>query len=147
MALISVERARVAAGLWAGAFAIAHVYWAFGGRLGVPASTEPMSQRTWFLIYDVSAGVLCLLAVVLLVAFARACKESVPPPALLVAVRVGCAVLALRALVGLAGDLFLMTRGELGAAMLFDIWFLAGALLFAAALGPFLLPRRLLRRA
>ena len=137
----------MAAGIWAGAFAVVHVYWALGGRIGVPESAEPISQRTWFLVYDVVAGALCVLAVVLLVALARACRRSAPPQTLLLALRAGCAALALRGIVGLAGDAVLLARGEPQTAMLFDVWFLAGALLFAAALGPLLRPARRLRRA
>jgi len=55
---------------WTVLFASVHFYWAAGGRLGTAAGSGPMSDRTWFLVYDLAAAtifvaaaaVACLLA-------------------------------------------------------------------------------------
>ncbi len=54
-------------------------------------------------------------------------------PAVVLALRLGAAALLLRAAVGLVGDVVLLVGGEARATMLFDVWFLLGAVLFARA--------------
>jgi hypothetical protein len=43
-------------------FAAVHVYWAFGGRVGVPDDAAPISSRPWFLAYDIAAAMVFLIA-------------------------------------------------------------------------------------
>ena len=135
------DRATAAATAWAVLFAVAHAYWALGGRVGVPGDTDPIAERPLFLVYDVVAGVLCLMGAALLIALRGARRRSAAPRrGVITALRLGGAMLALRAAVGLVGDAVLIVGGELRASMLFDVWFLLGAALFALALSP--RPRR-----
>lgn len=53
--------------VWSFAFACVHMAWAVGWRGGLPDSFAPISERPWFLIYDVAAGVLMYIAAVVAV--------------------------------------------------------------------------------
>lgn len=51
-------------GLWSFGFACVHVAWALGWRAGVPADADPISERPWFLAYDLLAALLMYAAAV-----------------------------------------------------------------------------------
>lgn len=49
-------------GAWSGGFAVVHLAWALGWRGGVPEEVAPISERPFFLAYDVVAALLMLAA-------------------------------------------------------------------------------------
>lgn len=52
---------------WSFGFACVHMAWALGWRGGLPSSFAPISERPWFLAYDVLAGLLMYAAAVVAV--------------------------------------------------------------------------------
>lgn len=111
---------------WTLAFAVAHVYWAAGGRVGVPPSSALISHRPAFLAYDlVSATVLIAAAGV-----ARSLAAA-PTATLLRLTVVGAAVALVRGLVGLGQDAVSMLGGHaITVGMSYDVWFAAAGVLF-----------------
>jgi hypothetical protein len=57
-------------GVWSFAFARVHVAWALGWTAGVPADPAPISERPWFLAYDLLAGLLMYAAAAVCAVFA-----------------------------------------------------------------------------
>jgi hypothetical protein len=57
-------------GVWSFAFACVHVAWALGWTAGVPADAAPISERPWFLAYDLLAGLLMYAAAAVCAVFA-----------------------------------------------------------------------------
>lgn len=43
-------------------FALVHLYWALGGRIGVPDDVDDIQDRPLFLAYDLAAALIFLLA-------------------------------------------------------------------------------------
>lgn len=116
---------------WALGFAALHLYWAGGGRLGVPTGTSAIADRRWFLAYDLIAAAVFLIAAVI-GRLLLAERLSWPRRRLLRTLTLIGAVAALiRAWVGLAQDavlILLLHRVEVG--MVYDLWFLVAGLVF-----------------
>lgn len=120
--------------LWSAGFAFVHIAWAAGWRAGVPADAPPISDRPWFLAYDLLAGGLMLAAVP--VALALAHGNTWP---LLRRATIAGAILALaRGLPALFLDITAGTYDGLSFGA--DVWFtvagLAGLLLVRATPRP-----------
>ena len=125
-----------AACAWAFLFAIAHFYWALGGCAGFPVEAcEAGLSNTWFLAYDLDAGVLCVLGAVIALALVRPWGRMIPRRTLLVLAWIGGAALLLRGVVGLVQDVLIVVGPGNGwyPTMLYDPWFLVGGVLFCAA--------------
>lgn len=60
----------LAGAAWAMGFAVVHLYWAAGGRAGVPAGAGAIGARPWFLAYDLVAAAALAAAAVTGVALA-----------------------------------------------------------------------------
>ncbi len=76
-----------------------------GGMRGIPVEAcEVGLSNTWFLAYDLVAGVLCVLGAVITLAFVRPWGRKVPRRTLLVLAWIGGAALLLRGVVGLVQD-------------------------------------------
>ena len=124
-----------AAGAWALAFAVPHFYWAAGGCVGVPGDVCEAGLPTWFLVYDLVAGVLCVAGALVALALVRSWGRIVVRRRL---AWIGGAVLVLRGGVGIVQD-GLVLAGVVGSergwepTMLYDPWFLLGGVLFGAA--------------
>jgi len=113
---------------WSFGFACVHLAWAAGWRGGLPADFAPISDRPWFLAYDVAAGLLMYAAAV--VAALLALGRGTP---LLARATVVGSVLALGR--GLPALVFDLSSGELGGVGFgADVWFtVAGILGFMLA--------------
>jgi hypothetical protein len=114
-------------------FAALHVYWAFGGRFGVPGGTPPISQRPASLAYD-------LIAAVVFVAFAVAglrLARGDQSPGLVRAVQIGSVCALARGGVGLVEDTFgLMIGNGISVGAVYDLWFVWLGALFLVAWAP-----------
>lgn len=125
----------VLAGLWAGAFAVLHAYWALGGRafLGASPQADAAFARPAFAIYNTVVAVLCVLGV------AAALALLIRPPGRLVrparaAAWAASVLLIVRGGAGLVqGLLGLAPPISQQAAYNFDPWFLLGGILFGLA--------------
>jgi len=115
---------------WALGFAGLHLYWAAGGRLGLPAAAD-VSGRSWLLVYDLIAGGLFLAAAVI-GRLLLGSQLSRPRPQILRLLTLAGVVLALaRAWVGLAQDAtVILLLHQLPPAILYDLWFLVAGLIF-----------------
>lgn len=125
-----------AACAWAFLFAIAHFYWALGGCAGFPVEAcEAGLSNTWFLAYDLVAGVLCVLGAVIALALVRPWGRMISHRTLLILAWIGGAALLLRGVVGLVQDVLILAGPGNGwyPTMLYDPWFLVGGVLFCAA--------------
>lgn len=120
--------------IWSAAFAFVHIAWAAGWRAGVPADAPPISDRPWFLAYDLLAGGLMLAAAPVAMALAHGSTRR-----LLRRATTAGAILALAR--GLPALILDVTAGTYdGLSFGADIWFtvagLAGLLLARAAPRP-----------
>jgi hypothetical protein len=103
--------------VWSVVFAVAHVYWAAGGRIGIgdsPAATRAMTTA-WFLVYDIVAGVLCIAGAFISVLL------SYP--------RLGDKWCGRLRLLAWTACVILILRGGIGIAQSLDPWFLLGGIL------------------
>ena len=122
------------AALWALIFAALHVAWALGWYIGLDQeSARQAFQRRWFLVYDLVAAGLCLVAFAVALTLAQHWRQYALVRKL---AWVGTALLALRGAAGIAQDVYLAASGGnlRAAAMLWDLWFCLGAMLFGIAL-------------
>lgn len=114
---------------WALAFAAAHVYWAFGGTVGVPTGAAPIGSRPAFLGYDVASAAVFVAAALV----ARRLVHQ-PTPLLSRLTTAGALVALARGLVGLVQDGAALTGGHgLSVGMAYDVWFLVAGMVFVAA--------------
>ena len=122
------------AALWALIFAALHVAWALGWYIGLDHELARHAfQRRWFLVYDLVAAGLCMVAFAVALALAPHWRQYALVRKL---AWVGTALLALRGAAGIAQDVYLAVSGGnlRAAAMLWDLWFCLGAMLFGIAL-------------
>jgi hypothetical protein len=115
------------ASAWAGSFAALHLFWAMGGRVGVPRSAAPISERPVFLAYDLLAAGLLSVAAVLAgrATLARRVRFIVTAAALLALMR-GAGALLQDALY-----LVLDRRpGGFAFGVLYDCWFVVAGVSF-----------------
>lgn len=120
--------------VWAGAFAVVHVYWALGGRvfLGASPQADAAFARPAFAIYNGVVAVLCVVGVAAAVVLLTAPR---PPRTIIrfavVVAWIACVLLLLRGGAGLVqGLLGLAPPASQQAAYNFDPWFLLGGALF-----------------
>jgi hypothetical protein len=115
------------------AFAALHVYWALGGRFGVPSGTAPIAQRPAFLAYALIAAAIFFAFAVAGLRLARGDQS----PALVRAVRIGSVCALARGGVGLVEDMFgLMIGNGIGMGAVYDLWFVWLGVLFLVAWAP-----------
>jgi hypothetical protein len=112
--------------VWSFAFACVHVAWAFGWRGWLPADLPSMSDRPWFLAYDVVAGGLMYAAAAVALYLSRSGPSAPLARDLRLATLVGSVAALGRGVPALAWDL---DTGHLsGVAFAADVWFtVAGA--------------------
>lgn len=107
-----------------------------GGCAGFPVEDcEAGLSNTWFLAYDLVAGVLCVLGAVIALALVRPWGRMISHRTLLILAWIGGAALLLRGVVGLVQDVLILAGPGNGwyPTMLYDPWFLVGGVLFCAA--------------
>ena len=120
---MTVRRLGLLLFLWSFGFACVHVAWAVGWRGGVPADAAPISDRPWFLAYDLTAGLLMYGAAGVALLLAVGGTSS----ALVRLTVVGSVVALLRGVPALGIDL---ASGELtGVGFGADVWFTVAGLL------------------
>lgn len=91
-------------GGWSLLFAAPHFYWAAGGRAGLGSqagAADAALQQTWFVAYNLAAGCLGILGVVLALALARGWGRPVVRHWLVRAAAAAAVGLILRGAVGL----------------------------------------------
>lgn len=121
------------AALWSLIFAALHVAWAMGFYIGLDqASARQAFQRRWFLVYDLIAAGLCVLALAVGLALVRQWDQRLPYSLLPVLAWGGTALLALRGGAGIAQDIYVaaFNKNSPGATALWDVWFCLGAMLY-----------------
>lgn len=125
---VTSRRFLLGAGL-AGLFAALHLYWAAGGRVGMPAGAAAISGRAVFLAYDLlSAAVFAAAALVGL----RLARGGAPRWTTLATF--GALFAVLRGCIGLVlAGVGLMSGRGLSVGAGYDLWFLAIGLLFLLA--------------
>lgn len=128
------------AALWALIFAALHVAWALGWYVGLDQeSARQAFQRRWFLMYDLVAAALCVVAFAVALALSQQWGQRLPYSLVLKLAWVGTALLALRGVAGVAQDIYLAAFGGnlRTAAVLWDVWFGLGAMLFGISVWQF----------
>ncbi len=121
------------AALWALIFAALHLAWAMGWYVGLDhESARQAFQRRWFLVYDLVAAGLCLVAFAVALALVQQWARRLPFSLLGILAWAGTGLLALRGAAGVGQDVYLATVGRNlpDAAALWDVWFCLGAILF-----------------
>ncbi len=124
----------VLASVWALFFAAVHLAWACGWYVGLdPVGAATAFARPWFLAYDIIVALGCVIAASAFSVLAANHGGRLRSAAHVVSVVAGV-VVALRAVAGL-GAIGWRGLGLAGAsASGWDLWFVLGAVLFAAAL-------------
>lgn len=125
---MTTRRLGIVLSLWSFGFACVHLAWGLGWRGGLPDDFAPISERPWFLAYDLAAGALMYGAAV--VALLISCGRATP--LLLRVTVIGSALALLRGLPALGWD---VAAGEFtGVGFGADVWFtVAGVLGLALA--------------
>lgn len=121
------------AALWALIFAALHVAWALGWYVGLDKELARQAfQRRWFLVYDLVAACLCVVAFAVALSLTRQQKQPKPNSLVRKLAWAGTALLALRGAAGVMQDVYLAASGAnlRTAAVLWDLWFCLGAVLF-----------------
>ncbi|MEV7121744.1 DUF3995 domain-containing protein [Kitasatospora griseola] len=141
--------AALAAAFWSAGFALVHLYWLLGGRVGLPGGLSVL-DNTPLLVIDVVAIPLCAAAAALALALVRPWGGRLPARGLLWAAR-GTAVVLIAHAAPSVPDWAALAAGhrpvaELDATarfatLLYEPFFLAGGVLFGCAVfGRRLLP-------
>lgn len=128
------------AAFWALIFAALHIAWAMGWYVGLDEEmARGAFERRWFLIYDLIAAGLCVLAIAVALALVQRWGQRLPR--LMISVLAwGCAgILALRAGAGVVKAVYLAAVGNSLPSVLsfWDAWFCLGAILFAESVWRF----------
>ena len=101
-------------------------------------SAQQAFQRRWFLVYDLVAAGLCMLAFAVALALVQQWGRRLPYSLIWIIAWAGTALLALRGGAGVAQDVYLAVIGKnLRAAALWDVWFCLGAILFGISVWRF----------
>ncbi len=96
------------AGAWVLAFVAMHVYWFAGGRVGFGDQADPIPDAS-FGLFGLAVAVSFALGAVVPFAAVRPWGSRLPRWMLVTALGIGCALLTLRGLAGLADDLLRVT--------------------------------------
>lgn len=112
--------------LWSIGFACVHVAWALGWRGGLDPDFAPISERPWFLAYDLAAGVLMFVAGVIAWLLGRGGLPHRLRTRLVTLTLIGSAVALARGVPALMWD---AAAGETGLVSLgADVWFTVAGL-------------------
>lgn len=128
------------AALWALIFAALHLAWALGWYVGLDQeSARQAFQRRWFLVYDLVAAGLCVVAFAVALALTQKWDQRIPYSLVWKLAWAGTALLALRGAAGVAQAVYLAAFGEnlRAAAVVWDVWFCLGAMLFGITVWQF----------
>ena len=134
------------AALWALVFAALHVAWALGWYVGLDQEPARQAfQRRWFLMYDLVAAGLCVVAFAVALALAQQWGQRIPYSLVSKLAWGGTVLLALRGAAGVAQDVYRATFGGnmRAASVLWDLWFCLGAMLFGISVWKFSRARKM----
>jgi len=133
----SYERLALAGAIWSALFALAHFYWASGGRLGTTDNLVPISHRPLFLAYDLAAGLVLLSAAAVATVLTSGLLKARLWSGLLTVTVWGAVIALVRGASGLAQDTIAAALGRgTDVGVIYDIWFaVAGAVFIFAARG------------
>lgn len=136
----SGSRVGYGAAPWSLIFAALHILWAMGWYVGLDhESARQAFERRWFLVYDLVAAGLCLVAFAVALALVQQWGRRLPFSLLGSLAWGGTGLLALRGGAGVAQDVYLaaVSRNLPDAAALWDVWFCLGAILFGISVWQF----------
>ncbi|MBA2277702.1 MAG: DUF3995 domain-containing protein [Chloroflexia bacterium] len=138
-----VAWAAYAAAAWALIFAAPHFWWALGVSWAFPGDAEVFERafdRTWWLVYDLVVGLLCLVGAGVVLALVQPWGRALPTRfARLVrpAAWSGSVLLLLRGALGVASMLWSLLSGASDEfhpwSYVIEPWFLVGGILFGLA--------------
>jgi hypothetical protein len=127
------SRVIYAAALWALIFCTLHLMWAAGLYIGLEVeSAREAFQRTWFWWYNLIIAGICLLGVAVALAMLSPRILKLPRRLVIILAWAGTGLLALRGGAGLIQIIYFAAVGRniMNPMILWDFWFLLGALLF-----------------
>lgn len=130
---VETKFAGYGAAIWAFTFAVLHIVWAAGFYVGLPAEkAREAFQKTWFLVYDLIAAGMCVVAVFLALVLVRQLAQRLPARLIIFFGWTITVILALRGIAGVIKIVYLATIGEdiANPQFLWDFWFCLGAALF-----------------
>lgn len=128
------------AAVWALIFAVLHVVWAMGWYVGLhQESARKAFQQRWFLVYDLIAAGLCVLAVAVGLALVQSWGRRIPRALIGALAWGGAGLLALRGAAGVVQLVYLKAIGRDVSVMFawWDVWFCLGAVLFSVSIWQF----------
>lgn len=128
------------AALWSVIFSLLHFAWAAGWYIGLNAEQAQRAFRQkWFLIYDIAAGILCLLGAVVAGMIAGNRQRGRAHKIIILLALTGTGLLILRGAAGIIKIVYLIISGKsVEWSALWDVWFCLGALWFSLAVRQFL---------
>ncbi len=123
------------AALWSLIFALFHGVWAMGWYVGLDAETASQAfQTTWKLVYDIVIAALCVLGVLLALAFIQPWGQRVPRWCVSLIGWCATVVLLVRSGGSVLQLLYFGAVGKLGSVLhpmaLWELWFYIGTVLF-----------------
>lgn len=128
-------RTAYAAALWAFIFAVFHVIWAAGRYVGLDADQARVAFAVpWKYAYNLVVAAMCIIAVVVALAWVRPWGHRAPRGLRRVLAWTGTGLLVLRCGASLVQTVYLLAIGRfsLAAMGIWEPWFLLGAILFVS---------------
>lgn len=125
-----------AAALWALTFAVFHFVWASGWYPGLDAERARIAFAIrWKLIYDIVAGVMCVVAVPVALALTMPWGQRLPRRLVGFFAWTGTGLLVLRSVASLIQTAYFVATDQfsLAAMGIWEPWFYLGATLFAVS--------------
>lgn len=125
------------AAAWTIVFGVLHFVWAAGFYIFLPEELAAKAfGRKWFLIYDFTAGFLCIVGAILVFLSANRFGNSRFRAAVKILIFTGTIILVLRAVAGIGKFIYLLFQKQSlpEALSYWDLWFCLGASLFALIL-------------
>jgi hypothetical protein len=126
------------AALWSLVFAAFHVVWAMGWYVGLDAETARRAfDATWKLVYDIVIAGMCVLGVLLALAFVQPWGQKVPLRVITLVGWCATGLLLLRGGGSVIQIIYFTLRGRLAVIFhpmaLWEVWFYLGATLFCVS--------------
>jgi hypothetical protein len=128
-----------AAAIWSLVFAVFHAIWAMGFYVGLDAEMAAKAfQTTWKLVYDVIVVAICVLGVLLGLAFVQPWGRRLPQRWVTLVGWCAVGLLLLRSVGSVAQMIYFLIAGKLAKILhspmtLWELWFYLGTALFFVA--------------
>ena len=124
------------AAFWSLLFALAHIVWAMGWYVGLPAKeARQWFERTGFLVYDLIVAGMCVVGVFVALALVQPWGRRLPRRLLLSLGWGAAGLLGLRGVAGVLQGVYLIAFSKLTPSpmQLYDLWFCLGGVLFGVS--------------